>query len=740
MRRDFFVSYDGYLIIFFISLLVMLPLFSKGYIFTLDHVTHENAKSIFFDYLLGFSEDNDGIFLTTLPIPNLLYMFSLFIFGSIFSVEVFQKIFFLFLLFFSGAAAYYACPTKKTGKLFAGILYMINPFTYVRFLAGHTYLLLSYAFLPLFFKSLMDFSKRIKECIKIKQKEKIFSNTFSNVPIKSAAKLSILATICIATTHYLPIILGSLLVFFVLDFFMETKKEIKKVLTLSYLFTFILFFALNFYWIVPISGETSPHYKIEQFSELDLELFSSKPSLEFNTIFNTISLHGFWRGGYDYAKYHISLWPLIFFVILFLSVHGFLVFKNKRKYAFLLVTVISSIIAIGIGYQPLENIIKLLYSRFEFLMGLREPHKLLAILCLFYSYFGGIGISDLLNPLEKIKIGIKRSRDIKAILFLKYLLIFVIITLPIIYSYTMLFGFNNYLKPTNYPKDWYEVNDFLKNDEEDFNVIFFPWHLYMDFKWIENYDKRIANPARTFFEKPIISAENIEAGGIYSQTSNAILRYIELLLSKSSEIDNFGELISLVNVKYILLTKEVDWKNYLWLKDQKDLEIVKETENFIIFKNNKYRGKIYIAKDILKAENWEDILRISKYEDISKLVFSKEDKNKEYKNYECNDVSIEYKKISPIEYEINLILKNTENKSDSKSKRVCLVVFSSRYSSNWMSNKSNSINILDIANAFEVEIEENNRENLKIFYKNFLHNFYLLSVFAFFILVFIAAI
>ncbi|MFH7873401.1 MAG: hypothetical protein QW449_02540, partial [Candidatus Aenigmatarchaeota archaeon] len=253
-------------------------------------------------------------------------------------------------------------------------------------------------------------------------------------------------------------------------------------------------------------------------------------------------------------------------------------------------------------------------------------------------------------------------------------------------------------------------------------------------------DKRIANPARTFFEKPIISAENIEAGGIYSQTSNAILRYIELLLSKSSEIDNFGELISLVNVKYILLTKEVDWKNYLWLKDQKDLEIVKETENFIIFKNNKYRGKIYIAKDILKAENWEDILRISKYEDISKLVFSKEDKNKEYKNYECNDVSIEYKKISPIEYEINLILKNTENKSDSKSKRVCLVVFSSRYSSNWMSNKSNSINILDIANAFEVEIEENNRENLKIFYKNFLHNFYLLSVFAFFILVFIAAI
>lgn len=734
--RNFLINHWGYVIIFIISLLVTFPLFSKGYIFTLDHVTHENAKKFFFDYLIGYSQENNGIFLTPLPIPNFLYMLALFIFGNLLSVEIFQKIFFLFLLFFSGATAYYVCPSNKFGKVFAGILYMINPFTYVRFLAGHTFLLLSYAFFPLFFKSLIEFSENVKELIKNRNlNRKSCCKYFSYISIKIITKISILATICIATTHYLPLILGTLVIFFIFDIFRE--KDIRNALILNYILIFLLFFTLNFYWIIPIAGETSPINKIEQFSELDLKLFSSRPSIEFNTIFNTISLHGFWRGGYDYAKYHISVWPLIFFTIFFFSVHGFLICKNKRKYIILFVVLVSSFIAIGIGYKPFENIIKSLYSRFEFLMGLREPHKLLVMLCLFYSYFGGIGVSDIINSIDKIKSGAKKIENKEVYPLLIYSLFAIIIALPLIYSYTMLFGFNGYLKPLDYPKGWYEINEFLKSDKEDFNVLFLPWHLYMDFKWIENYDKRIANPSRVFFEKPIISAENIEAGGIGSQTTNPTLRYIEFLLLKSDEISNFGELLSIVNVKYILLAKEVDWKNYLWLFDQEDLEIVKENENFIVFKNKKYKGRIYLAGRIISLESLEDILRISKEEDITNVVFGNEGKN--YSG--CESISIEYEKISPLEYQIRFSYEDKErevikSEFNNKSSINCIIFFASRYSKNWKLNGESSFNVLDIANAFEYNVNLNENKPIKIRYENMSYNLYLISIILFFALFF----
>lgn len=697
-------NYLGYFILFTLSLIVMLPLFSNGYIFTLDYVTHENAKESLLDYLQGFSEDNNGVYLTPLSIPNFFYMLALFILGNIFSVEFFQKLFLFFLLFFSGFSAYYACPTKKVGKLFAGILYMINPFTFVRFLAGHTLLLISYAFFPLFLKSLIDFSESIG---KINRNNKII--------IKDICKVSILATFCISTSHYLPLIIAIIFSFSIFFIFGKKQNNLKITAIINYILVLLIFLALNFYWIIPIAGETSPLHKIEQFSELDLELFSSKPSLDFNIIFNVISLHGFWRGGYDYAKYHLKFWPLIFILILFFSIHGFLIYKNRIKFAFLIIVIASSLFSIGIGFKPIENLIKFSYSNFSFLMGLREPHKLLVILCLFYSYFGGVGVSDVISSIK-----LRKKFHIVKILLIALILIF-----PIIYSYTMLFGFNKSLIPTNYPEDWYEVNNLLNRDEDDFQVLFFPWHLYMDFKWIKNYDKRINNPARVFFNKPIISAENIETGGIGPQTNNPTLLFIEFLLSRKDNIKNFGKLVALANVKYILLTKEADWQEYLWLKNQEDLEIIKETENFIIFKNKNYRGKIYIANKTIKLDNLEEIIKISEKDDIGNIAFANENKY-----YDCENTSLNYRKISPLEYEIILY----SNYSEYNSKK-CLIVFITRYSNNWKINNISGFNSLNITNLFEYNVTSNDLMQIKIKYENFIYNFYMISLAIFLLLI-----
>ncbi|MBI2652580.1 hypothetical protein HYX00_03895 [Candidatus Woesearchaeota archaeon] len=146
----------------------------------------------------------------------------------------------------------------------------------------------------------------------------------------------------------------------------------------------------------------------------------------------------------------------------------------------------------------------------------------------------------------------------------------------------------------DYPKDWYEINNYLNIDKQDFNVLFLPWHLYMDFKWIPNQDKRIANPANSFFDKPVIQGDNMEVGTIYSSSNPPRSKYIESLIKNKSIT---GSNLKILNVKYVILAKEVDYKNYMYLNNQSDLYLIKETENLYLFKNKNEVNKFYQTDD-----------------------------------------------------------------------------------------------------------------------------------------------
>jgi len=304
--------------------------------------------------------------------------------------------------------------------------------------------------------------------------------------------------------------------------------------------------------------------------------------------------------------------------------------------------------------------------------GMREPHKFVGLLVLVYSFFGGLGVSSFAKSWKenKDKIGI-------------IVVILALIT-PFIYSYTMLFGFHGWLKPVDYPRDWYEVNDFLNNDTDDFNVLFLPWHMYMDFKWVPNADKRIGNPSSSFFDKPVIRGDNIEAGGIYSHSNNPVSKYIEFLLTNHNKINNFGELTVPLNIKYILLTKEVDWQYYLWLKNQTDLELVKETENFLVFKNNCQTSKIYEVDEMNTIRSWDELLNISKGEDITSAVYIMGNKTEIKKS---GKETLDYNEKSPVNFEISNPTKN-------------YIIFTEKYSDGWRLNKEKPIQNLGITNAF----------------------------------------
>ena len=263
--------------------------------------------------------------------------------------------------------------------------------------------------------------------------------------------------------------------------------------------------------------------------------------------------------------------------------------------------VTTSTIAAGITTEYTKPLYLFLYENIFFFKGFREPQKFIGVVALVYAYLAAAGM-------ERIK-----NRFVPLILLI----------IPFIYTPAMFFGFSGALPAQDYPGDYYETDEYLNTDTGDFMTLILPWHLYMDYSWNKNADKRLANTAQSFFTKPVISGDNMEVGGIYSSSNNPRSKYIESMLAQNTS--QLGKFLIPLNVKYIILKiigycgisenpkllhcqairyrqckKEVDYRGYLaLLESQEDIALIKNSTNLLLYKNTKPVYKIYQTDDMV---------------------------------------------------------------------------------------------------------------------------------------------
>src|SRR3989338_4554876 len=122
-------------VFFLLSLVIVFPLLSPGYILTLDKIVTARVSA-------------PDITSTTFLFDAFIWVLNLFI-----SSFLLQKIL-LFLVFFLSGLGMFTLLHEKLGlsRIFGGILYSINPFVYERVMAGHWQLLLAYAIFPFLVK------------------------------------------------------------------------------------------------------------------------------------------------------------------------------------------------------------------------------------------------------------------------------------------------------------------------------------------------------------------------------------------------------------------------------------------------------------------------------------------------------------------------------------------------------------------------------------------------------------
>lgn len=530
-----------------IALLIMLPLLRSGYIFALDMV-----------------------FTPRLAMPDAVtasYLFraGLHFLNILVPAEIIEKTILIAILLLSGIGMHRLMQYIKTngtfGTYIAGTLYMINPYTYSRFMAGQYSVLLGYSMLPFFTRALLNF---------------LAKPSWASIIILSGWAL--LISIVSVHTIGLTILLSTLAVGLYCWQKRNEPSYLPAVLKYGF-FGLVGVFVASSYWLIPfLLGKGKTAQTISQFSAGDRQAFATLGANAFGKLGNVLRLQGFWaegRGLYVLPQDQVVAWKLILLCVWALVIIGLVTMWRSRQQQVAKLFIISAIIASVLGAGVFST---WLADTLPLFAGYREPQKFVGLIALGYAACAGWGANSIIQYCRR-RLG-KSAVPITAAITTLIVLLFT----PV-----MFWGFAGQLSPRHYPDDWFVINKQLNQDSPNFQVLFLPWHLYMYFSFAE---RIIANPAPQFFDKPTVSSGDPEFGAASLVTFTPSQKLLDgAILPTAAQHGDLGSKLAPLGIKYILFAKESDAYNYDYLDYQKDLKLQAETATLKLYRNEAFQGK-----------------------------------------------------------------------------------------------------------------------------------------------------
>ncbi|MBU4216807.1 hypothetical protein L6270_03195 [Candidatus Parcubacteria bacterium] len=541
-----------------LAILILWQMLLPGYILTLDMIFAPKIKLLI----------TDGAFYNTYPVRYLLHLLNF-----VFTGWIIQKIILLTLFFVIGyiSLLFISVPRKHYANYWAALFYTLNPFVYERFLAGHWTHLFAYAFLPPLTFYLVQF--------------------YNNPEWRSGAWLfAWLFAIGLFSTHF--VIMAGLLVCVtilikLISYSRSNKNKFISLLKISAI-SGVSFLIASAYWLVPYLLHRGQSV-VNTFSGANWEAFKTAGDVYLGTSLNVLALYGFWGERENWAGYwlwpkdHFLFWltvAMVLAIFLLIGVRASLKNKEARGLGifYLLLALVAFIFSVGIGDTIFKNLNLWLFEHIGFWRGFRDTQKFSAWLVLAYAYFGGFALVAIMDYWQE-----KKNKFSEQILWAIFLL-------PILYTYPMVGGFARQLQPVDYPQSWYEVNEILNQDKSEFKVLYLPWHQYLSLDF--NNNLITANPARAFFDKEVLQGENMEIGGIFSQTNNLENAEIEkILLNTEINPDQAVQQLFDRGVKYLLISDELLANDYLEYK-------ILDSSNFIVIYRQNHLTFLKLAPKI----------------------------------------------------------------------------------------------------------------------------------------------
>lgn len=442
---------------------------------------------------------------------------------------------------------------------------LFNPFVYDRLLFGQVGIVFSYTLLIYSFASFLKF---IKEAGALQSYQDYKEAVYGAIALALALQFSL---------HSIFFIIPLAIV--IVIYFISQRVGWKIILRV-FGFTAIIIFILNANWILAIAtNKTQVSTFIDKgITRTDLAVFATAGNTPIEAAKNIVMMSGFW--GKDQFRYTDltdinNFWGRSFLILSPLILWGLITgVRNRRTRALSIMVAIlfttAFFLALGVRSLWSQKVTYWLFDNIPYYKGLRDTQKLVSLIVLSYTVFMALGIKELfaLPFVNKNRIAIT-----------VFIAGVVIMQAPL-----LVWGFSGQAIPKEYPATWYEVDKYIvSNEGEDCTaqILFLPWHLYMNFRFTGGI---IANPAPNFFSCPVLSGTNMEFGGIYDNSQDPSGKVIDTWIASrgKSSVETFEAL----GVKYIVLAKEVDWKNYSWINELSEFTLTSEFGDIKLYEIN----------------------------------------------------------------------------------------------------------------------------------------------------------
>lgn len=563
---------DALALAYFLGLagLVLVPLFRPGFILSLDVVFSPNLE--FVRYLFSAK---DPLYYGRLPVAIVLDGIALVV-----PVWIVQRGIVVGIIAGSGLSMYLASRTRTTaGALFAGTLYAINPFVYVRLLAGHWWLLAGYAVLPL---AVASFADAIAGRGRVRRAAAWATVASAFDP--HVAVLLAVAYVCIGSAAIVQ---------------RPDRRSVGRRVAERTSRVAAVAVAFNAYWLLPaLATVLAGGSKVTAMSGLDLVAFTARGTVDGNVPLSIASLFGFWRGGSRLPLEVLpwAAWLGLFSTLLLLAFVGWYDRRDQPVAGgMLLVGLAGFVLGLGVSVDATAPLFRALYDHAVVFRGMRDSQKFVALLALAYAALGGGGVDRLVRWLEEAVPG-EDHPDRPFVLgpgatlpdrgtALRALVIVLVLSTPLVYTWPMLWGLSGQVSATDYPDGWAEANDLLLEDESEYRVLFLPWHQYMTFPWT---DGRVASPADAYFERPVIRSRSIDIAGIDSQAASPAHARVTALLEEPGTPEPIGPELAGLGVKYVIVAKAADYRRYDYLRHQSDLAVATENGDLVVYENRAF--------------------------------------------------------------------------------------------------------------------------------------------------------
>jgi hypothetical protein len=476
-----------------ITLAILGDLLLPGYVLTLDMVWVSELH-------LGWNTDS---FNNAFPLYTLLFLLA-----TILPAWVVQKMVLATIIFLVLWLPYrlLPCITNETGRVFAGLIYALNPFVYSRLLAGQWIVLLGYALLPLVLYAV------VRLCRERDRRSALIL----------AGSLLLMGAISIHYFYIATLLCAVWLGGEGVRLLLRRQWEAARSLAWRSALVAGMVLVVSSYWLIPGLLRETP---IEaRFDTTHFEAFATSANLLVSAPLNLLALGGFWGEGMDW-RYHF-VWPqdTAFFWLGMIGLWCLvglgwwqLAKRQDTRFVALLLAGIgigSYVLGLGVAHSPFLDLNLWLYEHFPGWRGLRDSHKLAGVLALVYALLAGAAAAY-----------VRQRRWYQPALILPLMA-----GIPLATGLFLWGGAHGQLSPTWYPASWHQVEATLDAAPPGEKMLVLPWRGYFSLPFADQ--RVVANPTSRFFgPERVYSGRSVEVGDIYDQEVDPSYRALDQVVT-----------------------------------------------------------------------------------------------------------------------------------------------------------------------------------------------------------------